>query len=458
MDSIVTFARRMNAAVLGLAMVLLIVAGTHADAGWWNTSWRFRVPVQFSTGQVDRIRKPAEAHIDFSALVGQLGTQGKFDPATLRVVEVDQAGEPLVDTVAFQFDRDPDYNDSTKAAGTLVVLMTGTTPASTARNYMVYFDFAGQGGSPAVVPPRVTVTDGIWDEAQECFKITNASGTIYYQKLGAAFSSWVDNNGNDWVGYNPTYNSEAAGDARGIPNSCYPRGFFHPGASGDAGSISTITHQGPLKITIHSILTSGFFECQWDIYPEYARLTMLKTDSAYWILYEGTPGGVMEPDVDFVTRSDGRKTMASEMWVEDLEPEEWAYFSDPNVDRSLFLFHEENDHIVDQYYAMTSVAPPLDGKMTVFGFGRQSHFMYLYNTPQHFTYGIIDGTKLHTDCGVDSLGRRCPDCNHRSARATSDDTGHTPGAPRRSHIPGAHFPSLLAGISAGDPLPRPDRR
>jgi hypothetical protein len=376
---------------VAVVFALTPLAG-YAQGSWWNTAWRFRVPVQFASGQVDRIRKPAEAHINFSTLMGQLGMQGKLDPSRIRVVEVDQTGDVVVDTVAFQFDPDVNYNDSTNAAGTLVVLLNGTTPASTQRTYHVYFDFLGQGGAPAAVAQRVTLADGIEDEGQECFTITNASGTIFYQKLGGAFSSWVDKNGNDWVGYNPTYNSEAGGDARGIPNSCYPRGFFHPGASGAAGSISTIAHQGPLKVTVHSILTSGIFECQWDFYPEYARLSMLKTDSAYWILYEGTPGGVMEPDVDFVTRSDGTRTMGSEMWVGDMEPEEWAYFSDPNVDRSLFLFHEENDNIVDQYYAMTSLYPPLAGKMTVFGFGRQAAKMYLYDTPQHFTYGIVDGT------------------------------------------------------------------
>ncbi len=373
-------------------LVVLIIAGVRAEAGWWNPSWRFRVPVQFSTGDVERIRRPAETHIDFTSLMGQMGVQGKLDPAKVRVVEVNQAGDPIVDTVAFQFDRDADYNDSTNAAGTLVVLLDGTTPASTTRTYHVYFDCAGQGGAPAVVSPRVSVTDGVWDEGQECFRISNATGTMFYQKIGGGYSSWLDKDGNDWVGYNPTYNSEAAGDARGIPNSCYPRGFFHPGASGDAASTSTLKHQGPLKTTIHSVLVSGYFECQWEIYPEYSQLTMLKTDSAYWILYEGTPGGLMEPDVDFVVRSDGRQTMGSERWEEDIPGEEWVYFSDPNVNRSLYLYHEEQDNIIDQYYAMTSVAPPLDGKMTVFGFGRQSHYMYLYTTPQHFTYGIVEGT------------------------------------------------------------------
>jgi hypothetical protein len=362
-------------------------------AGWWNPVWRFRVPVEFSAGQYDRIRKPAEVQINFTILLTQMGATGKFDPATIRVIEAGPSGETLVDTVAFQFDPVVNYNDSTNAAGTLVVLMDGTTAASAVRTYHVYFDFAGRGLTPAAVTPRVTIADGIWDEGQECYRVSNAAGTIFYQKEAAAFSSWVDRNGNDWVSYNPTPESIAAGSSRGIPNSTYPRGFFHPGSSGESGSVSTLKHQGPLKVTIHSLQVDGYFECEWDIYPEYARLTMLKTDTAYWILYEGTPGGELELEVDFVVRSDGRKTPASERWEEDIPGEEWAYFGDPNVNRSLFLFHEEGDNIVDQYFGMTTVGPPLDGKMTVFGFGRQATRMYMYNTPRHFTYGIVDGTE-----------------------------------------------------------------
>jgi len=383
----------LSGGLFALLLLALSAWGNQSFAGWWNPAWQFRVPVEFNTGQYDRIRKPAEAQINFTALLARMGAAGKFDPATIRVVEVGPSGETLVDTVAFQFDPDADYNDSTNAAGTLIVLMDGTTAASSVRTYHVYFDFAGRGLPPAVVAPRVTLVDGIWDEGQECFRISNAAGTIYYQKEAGAFSSWVDRNGNDWVSYNPTPNSVAAGSSRGIPNSCYPRGFFHPGSSGEAGSVSTLKHQGPLKVTIHSIQVDGYFECEWDIYPEYARLTMVKTDTAYWILYEGTPGGELELDVDFVVRSDGRQTLASERWEEDIPGEEWAYFGDPNVNRSLFLFHEEGDNVIDQYFGMTSVAPPLDGKMTVFGFGRQATRMYMYNTPRHFTYGIVDGTE-----------------------------------------------------------------
>jgi hypothetical protein len=31
--------------------------------------------------------------------------------------------------------------------------------------------------------------------------------------------------------------------------------------------------------------------------------------------------------------------------------------------------------------------------MTVFGFGRQSHYAYMYTYPQHFVYGLMDGTQ-----------------------------------------------------------------
>ncbi len=376
----------------------VILVPTLASAGWVYSSWRFRVPVEFNAGSVDRIRRPAEAQINFTTLIGSMGYSGRFDPASLRVVEVNDAGETVHDSVAFQFDRDSDFNDSTKASGTLVVLMSGTTPASAVRKYHVYYDLASLGFAPAVVTPQVTLTDNIFDEGQYCYKVTNTNGTMYYQKIGAAFSSWVDNNSNDWVGYNTVYNSSAAGDGRGIPNARYPDGYFHPGSTGDAASVSTITNQGPLKVTIHSILVNGKFEDQWDIYPEYARMTMIHTDSAYWVLYEGTPGGTLEPDVDFVTRPGNVVTPASQTFIQDIEPEEWIYFSDPNVNRSLFLYHEENDAIVDQYYAMTVSQPdyPLNGSMTVFGFGRQSHFAYMYANPQHFVYGLMDGTAYST--------------------------------------------------------------
>jgi hypothetical protein len=373
-----------------LLLMLGIPLGESSASGWWNGSWHYRVPVEFTAGTVDCLRKPAEAQLNFTALTGSLGTQGKFDPATIRIVEVNGSGDVIDEDVAFQFDPDSDYNDSTKAAGTLVILMSGTTTASAKRMYHIYFDFSGQGGAPATVTPQVRVEDGLWDEGQECWAISSVTGRVFYQKIGAGFSSWQDKDSIDWVGYNPT-NDRAAGSSRGVPNACYPRGYFHPGSTGSAASTTTLVHQGPLKATIRAINQDGDWECQWDFYPEYARFTMLQVDSTYWVLYEGTPGGELEPTVDFITRSNGVQTMASDSLTTDIPDEEWLYFSDPNVNRSLFVGHEEDDTQIDQYYPMTTTTPVF-GRMTVFGFGREAARSHLTLVPQHFVFGIMEGT------------------------------------------------------------------
>ena len=134
--------------------------------------------------------------------------------------------------------------------------------------------------------PQVTVTDNIDDEGLSSLRIETEAGTYYYQKEAAAFSSLVDTGGNDWIGYSTAAGS--AGEFRGIPNLVFPEGQFHPG---DTTAASTLLHSGPLKATIHSLTNDGQWEAVWEIYPRYARMTLLQTGHEYWFLYEGTPGG-----------------------------------------------------------------------------------------------------------------------------------------------------------------------
>ena len=133
----------------------------------------------------------------------------------------------------------------------------------------------------------------------------------------------------------------------------------------------------------------GQWESLWDIYPRYATMTMVKQAHAYWFLYEGTPGGVLEPGTDFMYRSNGTKTMLSESWNGDIAAEEWAYFSDPNLGRSLYVVHHENDTANDLYW-------PMDNNMTVFGFGRSDSPLggQISAVAQHFTVGMMDSTEF----------------------------------------------------------------
>ena len=110
---------------------------------------------------------------------------------------------------------------------------------------------------------------------------------------------------------------------------------------------------------------------------------MQQADHDYWFLYEGTPGGALEPASDYVVRSSGALTPASDAWVGDLGGDEWVYFGDPVVDRALFVANHDNDSLVDSY-------SQLDGNMTVFGFGRQNASSFLSSVPAQFTIGFVE--------------------------------------------------------------------
>src|SRR5690606_37969952 len=140
-------------------------------------------------------------------------------------------------------------------------------------------------------------------------------------------------------------------------------GYFHPGR---ASVDSSITRRGPLKVTIRATSLDGLWSTLWEVYPAYATMSVLQTPPGkkFWLLYEGTPGGKLDLTTDLVTRSDGMSTAAGESWSGDLSDEEWVFFTDPPLGRSLFVSHRPDDAIVDSY------APSTDKFMTVMGFGR----------------------------------------------------------------------------------------
>ena len=190
----------------------------------------------------------------------------------------------------------------------------------------------------------------------------------------------IDADGNDWINYNQA--SGAAGEFRGIPNLVFPEGHFHPGAT---TASTKILNEGPLKATIESVTIDGRWRGRWEFYPGYARFTVLATDHDYWFLYEGTPGGLLEEDSDFVMRSDGVSSLLTNEWALDLDGDEWVYFADPNVGRSLFLANHSDDTVIDSYR-------PLAGLMTVFGFGRDGINSLLNDVPAEFTVSLVEST------------------------------------------------------------------
>lgn len=368
---------------------LLQVDPVGGAGSWWSNAHHYRLPLVAGAGQVQRINKPVEFIINFTQLLQQANTvQSVFDVNSLRVVEVDSLGRVIDAAVPFQFDPAPGFNPTSAASGTLILIMQDTTDAYKWRLFHVYFDTTGQGFTPAAVPPQVIVTDGVLDENEESLRIDTPSGSWFYHKQGGGFSSLVDADGNDWIGYHPTGGS--AGSYRGIPNIVNPEGHLHPGAT---TAQTTLISSGPLRASFSSTTTDGLWSVLWYIYPNYASMTITAAGHPYWFLYEGTPGGMIDPTSDFMVRSDGTKTLLSDAWTGDLSGEEWVYFSDPVVDRSLFLVNHQNDNDTDAYFDMND-------QMTVFGFGRDGLTSYLTGAPQRFTVGLIDGTDFPATAAV----------------------------------------------------------
>jgi hypothetical protein len=335
--------------------------------------------LRVDVGIYERQDKPVEQFLNFKSQLVDIGLGGGFViPESCRLLEVDVNGLVINDAVPFQ------YEPMTPDSGTLVLLLTGTTTAQMQRHYHLYFDTGGSFES-VKVESLVEVTDNVPDEGQNCYMVTTTNATYYFQKDAGGFSSLLDVDDNDWIGFHPYGGSD--GIYRGIPNMVHPDNIYHPG---HRNCYSSIDYAGPLRVTIRSISKNGLWECLWQIYPNYARMTLLLDGSQpYWFLYEGTPGGAIDYDTDFSVRSNGMRLPASQQWQnQDISAPEWVYFEDSVLDRYIFFVHEEDDLLNDTYW-------PMQNNMTVFGFGRgPGTNKYMTVVPNHFTIGLADDARF----------------------------------------------------------------
>ena len=348
---------------------------------WENKSAGWRIPIIVSAAGYERLDKPVEVEMNFTQLLSGTGYKATFDEKSMKLTEVDGAGKIISDSVPLQFDKAADFNQRKNAKGTLTFIAEGKTPADSTRTFHLY----PGSGNAIRARPLVSITDGVDHRGQESFKIETPNATYFYHKRGAGFASIFDKDGNDWIGYRP--GGGPAGEYRGIPNMGHPEGYCHPGKE---VSNSRIISAGPIKVSIMSESDDGKMQCVWDIFPAYARLTVLKMRKPYWFLYEGTPGGKLDEDTDYCIRADkpgGTRTPASLRWDRDLSvpdgPGEWLCFGDG--DRVLYLVHHEDDEEVDSYW-------PMKGEMTVFGFGRMKTNKFMQAVPAHFTVGLHDSS------------------------------------------------------------------
>jgi hypothetical protein len=235
----------------------------------------------------------------------------------------------------------------------------------------------------------------------ECFKIEAPYATYLYGKRGAGFASLLDSAGHDWISYR--HGGMAAGEFRGLPKCGQPTKFFHCGYgfgqySNDNWFNSTLTLREPQHVRIHSETRNGDSACDWDFFLTHVTMTLLRIGQpAYWFLYEGTPGGALDAEKDFVVRPDNRKTFLTEPWSDNVP---WVYFGASESPAALFLINHQRHDVVDSYVAWP-YKRGADGsfqQMTVFGFGRpdwkdpKQHTPPLTGLPARFSIGFAKTT------------------------------------------------------------------
>ncbi len=231
------------------------------------------------------------------------------------------------------------------------------------------------------------------------FRIISQQGEYLYDRNGGGFSSIMDPEGIEWVGYQPGKGrvpESAALDFRGLPNLVFrgeDSGAGHPGFD---RCISELV--APNKIRTNSV--SGKWAWEWRFYKEGALLEVLKVDTgrAYWFLYEGIPGGSFDPNHKFwgndldgirfdrpVLKSD---SIARGSW-------RWAYFGDKRLNRSLAVIQLTPDEEEDNFSYMGSSSAGIlssDG-MVVFGFGRSGSAPALKGENKFFIAFTNHGSK-----------------------------------------------------------------
>jgi hypothetical protein len=238
---------------------------------------------------------------------------------------------------------------------------------------------------------RVHIRGTVVEDDHEALVVETSTATYHYDMEGGGFSSLLDRDGRDWIGYRP--GDGPAGEYRGIPNMVFrgeAGGFFHPGHTGDMGSVTQLVAESPEAVTLKTTSANGLWQVQWDIYPGHARMRVLRTnpdDGAYWFLYEGTPGGAFEPERSLCVRCTRESTPLSEPWEADLPSPAWVAFTDPQRRRSLFLYSEKPSRGPDMYKPMEP--------MTVFGFGRRIEGVrpHITDVGNAFYIGLVESAE-----------------------------------------------------------------
>ena len=131
---------------------------------WWNSSWRFRIPVEINTTTKTRVNMSVPIKVNFSYYLETLGYLGeRFDRDSIRVIEYNESGYPLYEVPYIFINGSNNYDPVNNAYGWIIFLVNGTTPPNTLRRFYVYFDTIENGQKQKKEYPDIIV-QGWWEQ------------------------------------------------------------------------------------------------------------------------------------------------------------------------------------------------------------------------------------------------------------------------------------------------------
>jgi hypothetical protein len=260
---------------------------------------------------------------------------------------------------------------------------------------------------------KVIIEEGIEDAGQQCYRITTPNAIFFYQKEAGGFSSILDRDGNDWIGFRPdireSYPSSAATSFRGLPNLVFRS---DDGGAGHPGFKKCFSEQVSGN-QIRTTAKSENWQWTWTFYSDFASITINRIDSAhaYWFLYEGTVGGRFKPQEQYWGTDQGGPLFSTPDYYNG-EPVydnwKWFYVGDEKLNRIFFIIHETTDDLTDtfSYLGNTNEGVHSQDGMVVFGFGRTENATPLMNeSGQTFKIGFIDKRIRNEEDHLELRGR-----------------------------------------------------
>jgi hypothetical protein len=350
------------------------------NSPWWDSRWPHRMKFTVNPNGTSRYHHIIDIPVSFSI--------NDIDDTSMRLVEVGKTGEIVDISVPYQFNFDP----GSYTSGRLVLTLTQTTSANQNRYYYLYAGTKNLALPSYSYSPKLTVSS-ITDQGFDSFEIKTKSGYTYvYHKTGGGFSKLLSPEGKDWISYKHISGSEASGWYRGIPNAGYPEDVLHPGRT---GANTYLTHQGPLRVAIHSEVQG--YHARWDIFNHRATMTMLSAPHSYWIQYEGTPGGKTE-EGNTVLLSNGQQLDGTQTYAQDMPGEEWAIFGSAADSHRLFFAHHEEDNEPERFWYMKGPSNNPEG-MFVFAFGRDGGVGTKLSGIHRVSLGFFNSTQITDGSG-----------------------------------------------------------